>query len=356
MKENGMKLFLHCGYHKTGSSFLQTLFSRNRDYLQKNGYHFPVASREYDMQSGNVSPGNGPELAAALKHNNSRESSELIAGYVADAQKKGCGAVLLSSENFFHAFEKQHALECLTKVCKENHITEILALLYLRDPVSHALSTYKHRAKKGRIPDFTEWLRNEYETTRLTERFMEYKDQFPVEWTCRKYRSDSLHMAKSAFADWLALETPEIPEDDRVNTSLTLSELMTIQTLNENRPGLIPFVQQAFAEIPAGKKGNDVELSRWFNSIAYSVLSDHSGLITKVNDMLPDDEPLTLQPVEAETGSSVHNEIVLSKTQVKAFTEALEAGVKSEQVIHKSRALLSKVLDRINRKMKTFTA
>jgi len=351
-----MKLYLHCGYHKTGSSFLQTLFSRNRDLLQEHGYHFPVATREYDMMSGNISPGNGPELAAALKQNNSRESSDLLAGYVAEAQKKGCEAVLLSSENFFHAFDRKHAIECLVTVTKENGIGDIRALLYFRDPVSHALSTFKHRAKKGTIPDYTGWLEKEYETMGLIKQFLEYREQFPIEWICRKYSASSEHMAESAFAGWLGVTTPEIPEDDRVNTSLTLSELIAIQTLNEKRPSAIPFVQQAFSEIPGYEKGQDRNLNKLYSAEAYGVLAKEMDTIEKVNALLPLKEQLVLNPPEGSNGAAAINEVVLTKAQIRAFADAVEAAARSEQVLNKSRALLGKVVDKINRKMKTFTA
>jgi len=351
-----MKLYLHCGYHKTGSSFLQTLFSRNRDYLQSNGIHFPVASREYDMVSGNISPGNGPELAKALKENDDQKSSELIADYISEANRNGCKSILISSENFFHAFENPNAVKILINTAEENGIESINALVYFRDPVSHALSTYKHRAKKGTLPDYPGWLETEYETMGLVERFMEYRTQQSIQWTCRKYMAGSEHMAKSAFADWLGVSTPDIPEDDRVNTSLTLSELLAIQSLNKSRPSLIPFVREAFAGLPGSEKAADTDLTNWYSAIASGKLMAYRKLIDEANKLLPNNEKLTLTSSSAAADHTEQDNITLTKKQVTAFVDGIEAGTKSDRVLHKSKAILTKVVDKVNRKVKTYLA
>jgi len=351
-----MKLYLHCGYHKTGSSFLQTLFARNRDSLRESGIHFPVASREYDMISGEISPGNGPELAKAIKENDNQKSSELIAGYVSDAKRNGCDSILISSENFFHSFEKQTAVELLTNVAENNGIESINALLYFRDPVSHAISTFKHRAKNGKLSDLSHWLETDYETMELIERFMEYRTRYSIQWTCRKYRSQSEHMAKSAFADWLGIDIPAIPEDDRVNTSLTLSELLAIQSLNKNRPAYIPFVREAFAAIPFSDKATDLELSRRYNAIASDKLTSYTPLIEEVNRLLPENEQLKLTLPAEPVDHTMQDNIMLSKKQLAASVAGIEAGVKSGRVLNKSKAILTKVVDKVNRKIKTLSA
>ena len=351
-----MKLYLHCGYHKTGSSFLQTLFSRNRDLLQENGIYFPVASREYDMAAGKISPGNGPEFAKALKDNEKQKSSEFMAEYVTGAKKNGCNNILISSENFFHAFENPSAVILLADVAEMNGIDRIHALLYFRDPVSHALSTYKHRAKNGRISDLSDWLDSEYETMGLIEQFMKYRSLHSVQWTCRKYDAESDHMVKSAFADWLGVDTPAIPEDDRVNTSLTLSELLAIQSLNKNHPAYIPFVREAFAGVPVSDKAADRELAHRYKAIAAGKLIGYRPLIKEANRLLPENEQLKLtSPVES-VDDKKQDTISITKEQVTAFVTGIEAGTKSERLLNKSKSILMKVADRVNRKIKMFTS
>lgn len=351
-----MKLYLHCGYHKTGSSFLQTLFARNRDQLRDNGIRFPVASREYDMAEGNISPGNGPELAKALKDNDEQESSGLMASYVSEADRFGCSGILISSENFFHSFEKQTAVKLLADVAEKNGIDRIHALLYFRDPVSHALSTYKHRAKNGKIQDLSNWLETEYETMGLIERFTEYRTQHSILWTCRKYMSESEHMARSAFTDWLGVKTPPIPGNDRVNTSLTLSELLVIQSLVKNRSEFIPFVREAFAGVPVSEKADGRELTRKYNSIVSGKLIGYTSLIEEVNRLLPEDEQLTLTS-PAESADDTKQDIMnFTKEQVTALTTGIETGAKSERILNKGKAILVKVVNKVNRKIKTLSA
>lgn len=73
-----MKLYLHCGYHKTGSSFLQTLFARNRKLLEDHGFFFPEGNKDEDMLKGNISAGNGWLLSEYLKNKEQAEVTEYL--------------------------------------------------------------------------------------------------------------------------------------------------------------------------------------------------------------------------------------------------------------------------------------
>ncbi len=73
-----IKLYLHLGYHKTGSSFLQTMFAQNRDYLLENDIYFPYSKGDKNMLKGIISPGNGILLVEALKDKNQQLVVELL--------------------------------------------------------------------------------------------------------------------------------------------------------------------------------------------------------------------------------------------------------------------------------------
>ena len=64
-----MKLYLHIGTEKTASSFVQTTFARNRDWLSSLGVFYPKGGkRENDMMAGLISPGNAKDLTILLKY------------------------------------------------------------------------------------------------------------------------------------------------------------------------------------------------------------------------------------------------------------------------------------------------
>lgn len=222
-------LYLHCGYHKTGSSFLQTMFSNNRSILNNKGIYYPYSDMEYEMQSGINTYGNGKVLADALKKLDIDTATHTIEKDLKTAQTEGARSLLYSTEVFFHFFAKEGALQTLQHASAAAGITRIEALIYFRDPVSHALSTYKHRAKSGDHADFKDWITNRYETMGLLDSFCSYRSKYDIVWSCRKYRSGSGFMTRSAFVEWLGTEMPEIPEYDRVNSSLMLSEIVLLQ-------------------------------------------------------------------------------------------------------------------------------
>src|SRR5690554_5644080 len=228
-----MKIYLHIGYHKTGSSFLQMMLSQNRKFLLKNKIHYPKAERDKDAKQGRISPGNGLRLSKAISANNKDEFIDIMSFWVKEAKTNNCDSLLISNEGLFHSMASNHYLDLFEKLKKEHKITEINGLVYFRDSFDHILSLYKHRGKRGTIPSFKDWVENSYETLDLTERFIDKTKSDCISWTFRKYKSDSEFMTKSLFSDWLGIESPEIPKNDRVNTSLTLSEIMVLRELNE---------------------------------------------------------------------------------------------------------------------------
>ena len=63
-----MRLYLHVGHGKTGSSFLQSWLVQNRSELWRVGcVHYPVADSDQRARSGGFSMGNGALLDQALK-------------------------------------------------------------------------------------------------------------------------------------------------------------------------------------------------------------------------------------------------------------------------------------------------
>ena len=342
-------LYLHCGYHKTGSSFLQTLFARNRDKLIKDGIYFPASEREYDMIKGNISPGNGPELASALSDIDVYASKDFLNDKFNQAQNNKCNALLLSSEALFHSFEKRGALECLTEVCKDLDIGNIRALVYFRDPVSHSLSTYKHRAKNGNIEDLSDWLNNDYETMDLLKKFTDYRSEYPIDWTCRKYMADSEFMARTAFVEWLNVFMPAIPEDDEVNVSLTFSEIRVIQSLKNMYPNAIDHLKREFSNLSQYAKGHDKKLKEAYKNIAAIELQSYRKLVDKVNKSLGENEKLILPDADNQNIKRMNPEILLSEEQIQAIGRALNSNFESDTLKSRIKNLTGKAIEKIKR-------
>ncbi len=162
-----MKLFIHFGIYKAGSSYLQYVLANSRTYLLDKGIYFPNSLQDKKMLQGLISPGNADGLEEVLKVKNEKGLQRLLRQWIEAAEKKQCDRVLLSAEALVHQLAKKDTLEFLEKVTKDSGYTEIHAMGFFRDLTEHALSTYKHRAKSGKIPDYETWVKEVYETPQL---------------------------------------------------------------------------------------------------------------------------------------------------------------------------------------------
>jgi hypothetical protein len=84
-----MKIFIHIGTHKTGSTLIQNVCRKNHEALKSQGVYYPIDGY---TQSGHH------ELAWALM----RKNTAVAKKYVDDALKKasGCESIIFSSEEF----------------------------------------------------------------------------------------------------------------------------------------------------------------------------------------------------------------------------------------------------------------
>jgi hypothetical protein len=297
-----MHLYIHFGIYKTGSSFLQTICARNRQLLQESGYYFPESERESDMLAGRVSPGNAWDLAYLLKAGDLQKTILRLQNWEKVALRKKCDKILLSTESIIHAFAAPKGLETLFNAIAKTGITQVSAFGFFRDFVDHCLSTYKHRAKRGKIPDFTNWVRDTYETPRVLENFLKVFQQYPVDWHFRKYYRDGVQMAQAFFEDWLKVPLPAIPEQQSVNPSLTLSELQFIRYLHATHPQVIPHVYQRLLALPKSFKQKDADLERQYREQALHSLKKWQPTIDRLNGYLPEKDLLNNLPEAQEVG------------------------------------------------------
>ena len=128
----------------------------------------------------------------ALKKEDTSKINTLLKKWHRIAKQKKCNAVLSSAEALVHQLGQQRKLNFIVNSANSVGYTNIKAMGFFRDLSDHALSTYKHRAKSGKIPDYEHWVKNVYETPKLLEKltFVITHNQ-GVKWTLRKFQKDS---------------------------------------------------------------------------------------------------------------------------------------------------------------------
>ena len=136
-----MKIFLHIGTEKTGSSYLQTTLARNRQDLLLSGIHYPEAGkRENDMFQGRISPGNAVELTRMLENADYKNVFNFFNELYHRASELKCNAVLLSNENLVRVLSVQSNVDLLFQVAKQIGFKDFKFILFLRNPVDQAIA------------------------------------------------------------------------------------------------------------------------------------------------------------------------------------------------------------------------
>ena len=85
-----MKLYIHFGIYKAGSSYIQYICANQRDFLEKNKIYFPTSVEDQKMTSGLISKGNADGLEAALKSEVGQKVTKVLQHWYEDAKKGEC--------------------------------------------------------------------------------------------------------------------------------------------------------------------------------------------------------------------------------------------------------------------------
>lgn len=267
-----MKLFIHFGIYKAGSSYLQYICANRREELRQAGIWFPFSPDDTKMKSGSISAGNAFELSEWLKRNKKTEIESYLAAIKKEANKNNCECVLLTAEALVHQFAREDRLKLLEQTALKIGFGKIHALGYFRDPVDHCISLYKHRSKSGKNPDFEYWVREVYETPRVLNDFFRVHTTVDIKWTLRKFKKDADYMIQSFFEEWLGVKITDIPHKPKVNESITLSEVMIMQHLKKFFPYTLDYVLKRLINLPKSKKASGKSLEALYVEQASDII------------------------------------------------------------------------------------
>jgi hypothetical protein len=315
-----MKLLIHFGIYKAGSSYIQYICANQRDYLIANAIYFPDSKEDEKMEKGIISKGNADGLDSALKKEDASKIKVILKQWFKDAQARNCKAVLISAEALVHQLALQDRLNLITKSANSVGYTEIKAMGFFRDLADHALSTYKHRAKSGAIPDYVHWVSKVYETPKLIENLSRIIAQNKdIQWTLRKFQKDSDFLKQAFFKDWIGLEMKKCETRPTVNESITLSEVKVMNHIRQIYPTVIDYFFEALKAIPKKAKGADAVLDQYVMNIFIMQLTPFSKLLNQINIYFDKEEFVVVG--QTLKGADCEPPMVLSDTQFKTLVE-----------------------------------
>jgi|688.fasta_scaffold67696_5 hypothetical protein len=289
-----MRLNVHVGHGKTGSSFLQSWWAINAEVLRhRHGIAYPLVAprsgrREDAGMRGVFSMGNGFILEEVLAEPDPAAwLAQLAAGLPSGGQ------LLFSCERFVRSLPGQ--LLRLEEVAVAAGFSSVRLLLFVRDPLAHAHSLYAEMVKAhGYTGTVEDWLLL-YNLHEAIEHFLEVQALGPtLQLTAFNYSLAPTQLRKQARG-WLDIpgDAPFAdPPSALVNRSLDQQELRALLVLNrllgtEGR-GIGRRLVRELPDLPARATVAAPEAQIRF-------LKRVTAAVARINAFLPPDQALRLQ-------------------------------------------------------------
>lgn len=225
-------LFIHAGHGKTGSSYLQSTFLLSHANLAKKSIYYPRNISEVEVENGVISSGNARHCFESVD-----QLEKLLSSTPFDTH-----SVFLSSEYVFAHIpnliegDRDNEFRHLIELNRRLGLEKWKILLFIRDPMSFAVSAWLQRIKSHR------------ETRPLEQFVLDWPSTYPlrvrgfigicseldfIELSIFNYSRVRNEIVR-VVSEWLGLEAEIFvsPNTKRINRSLTASEAHVISRLN----------------------------------------------------------------------------------------------------------------------------
>jgi len=274
------------------------------------------------MLAGRISAGNTLHLAKHIRNENWAAAEKWL-GHAADGAKAlGCDRVLLSSEWLLEALAPGDRMTDLTRRLTEMDGYSVEFFLVLREPVGQLISLYKHRAKRGTAGSIDEWVEHGYDLPRRLSGIRRQVEAGGAKLIVRGYGKESGSLERLFFSDWLGVPVPEGASNQRVNPSLSLSELVLLRKLNAYHPGLVPYLYDRLLAVPIDKKLEGKEMIEHARQVAINRVARDADEWAHWNEMLPPGERFGIAESGPRPGSEPEA-LELSAEQLSAVMRLL---------------------------------
>lgn len=224
------KLFFHIGHGKTGSSYLQSCLALSAGALRAQGIHYPLSGNDAEKAlAGHVSMGNFPPPKGYQHH---------LAGTFEAVYAEACAAatgetdkLLLSNEALFTSISRFDFLDEVRRVAPD---AQCEFLLFIRNPLDHALSAFQQNLKGNKVSTPEETL-NKYSIPKHVKIVIDAIASKGWSITILNY-SNHRKTLMDALAGWLDVSRDLFTEPPArsVNRSLTRTEMELQRAFNRH--------------------------------------------------------------------------------------------------------------------------
>lgn len=160
------KLYLHIGYFKTGTSFIQKFLSDNAKSMLDYGVCYPTVGRPrnnltthslYPLKALDEAGITVPPWFSRKEKNYARPAKNVLDELAAESRWADSNTVIISSEEFIRFSSLEDPLTNIRDVINAFPDFDVKVILYLREPASYLESWYNQVTKMGptaRFPRF----------------------------------------------------------------------------------------------------------------------------------------------------------------------------------------------------------
>jgi hypothetical protein len=310
---------LHIGHGKTGSSFLQSALALTVDSLAEHKIAYPDMTNSFaNARAGKITSGNA--------HINQRSLLE----YVREADQAAASAdsLLFSNEGLFGYLLQGSSRAVFARLAEEGF--KLRVLLYIRDPLDHAISLYQQTVKRSGNTQYPNEYLASYTAPREVGRVIKQLREHDIELQISNYTRHKKRILAVAES-WLGLGEGFLnaPTNSMVNRSMSNAELVLQREFNKHlgrrSSSLIsdPLCNQlpnVKSEYPAvGREDLEVFLDRM------------QIMINAVNTDLPTDERYRVPSIDEAVGRfsspSDAQKLVFTQEQIEVIAKRISKNV-----------------------------
>nr|WP_255720653.1 hypothetical protein [Acuticoccus kalidii] len=232
-----MRLILHIGSTKTGSSALQATLNARRDQLAEAGALYSahgVAAGAHHLLAASIHPGAWQMHKDELPSDRAAYFDETVAAIKAEAEEKGADTIVVSSEYFWGSLPPT-VYKAFADAFRPARF-EVVAFIRRQD--EWAMSSYLQAVKNGEARPFEEWFEKTLQRTnsglhyfRVINRWAYFLDAEAVH--VLRY-GDVKENVYAAFCDTLGINVETNIPLARVNPSPTADGLALLLEINRS--------------------------------------------------------------------------------------------------------------------------
>ena len=318
-----MRLLVHAGTEKTGSSYLQTAFWAADEALVSERIHYSADRFDSSDRFGGVQ-GDGAAVGGLIHGRDEVGLIYLLRGWRRRAEERGCTAVLLSHAGLWRRLLRDGEA-ALCGPAAVAGLDEVSAFMLIRDPIDHAVSHYRQVVKAGWTVDrFDRWLKSDYQYLEGLAEVLSASSE--ISWVLRKYEPRRRSLDEVVLTDWLGVSptvTRALAGEIAVNTSLTATEAVVLASLGSQISGMHDALAPRFLALPSSDRPTDDEAADWMYDHAVRHCQSQLQAAEVLNRYLPVDERLEIpQRLSPDLGSPPRD-LHLSEAQWGAIVDGV---------------------------------